>query len=345
MQYRRLGESELHLSELGLGTMTFGQQTALEDAHQQLDYAVDQGINWIDMAEMYPVPVRAETQGRTETFVGQWLAQQPRDRVVIATKIAGPSRRMDWLRGGPLAIDRSNIKQAVHDSLKRLRTDYIDLYQIHWPDRYVPLFGQAAFDPKQMRDHVAIAEQLSAFAELIQAGKIRYLGLSNETPWGIAQFCAIARQFNLPQVVSLQNAYNLLNRVFDWAWAEACYHENIGLLAYSPLAFGCLTGKYLDASPDTARMTMFPGFGQRYNKPNVAAAVRDYVAIAHRHHLSPTALALAFVRQRWCVTSTIVGASTFEQLQENLASLSVSLDAEVLAEIEQVHVRYPNPAP
>jgi len=345
MHYRQLGTSDLRVSEIGLGTMTFGQQNTIEDAHEQLDYAVAQGVNLIDTAEMYPVPARAETQGATEEFLGEWLVKQRRDRLIVATKIAGPSRNLGWVRQGPLAVDRRNIEQAVNDSLKRLQTDYIDLYQIHWPDRYVPLFGQTEFDPNQVRETVPIAEQLQVFADLIQAGKIRYIGLSNETPWGVSQFCQAAQQLNLPRVVSIQNAYSLLNRTFENGLAETCYYEQVGLLAYSPLGFGCLSGKYVRQPAESGRVSLFPGFGQRYLKPHVNEAVAAYVALAQRQHLSPVALALAFVRQRWFVTSTLMGATTLEQLQENLASLTVQLSDEVLLEIENIHRRYPNPAP
>lgn len=345
MQYRQLGDSQLRVSEICLGTMTYGQQNSVEEAHQQLDYAVDQGVNLIDTAEMYPVPAKAATQGWTESYIGQWLARQRRDRVLIATKIAGPSRRLTWIRDGSCQINRPNIEQAVNDSLRRLQTDYIDLYQIHWPDRYVPLFGQAEYNPQQIRDTVPITEQLSAFADLIQVGKIRYLGLSNETPWGITTFCRVAQQLGLPKVISIQNSYNLLNRVFDWTLAEACYQEQVGMLAYSPLGFGSLSGKYLQENSDQGRLSLFPGFGQRYLKVNVDEAVAAYRAIARKYNLSPVALALAFVRQRWFVTGTIIGATTLEQLRENLASVQVTLSPEILAEIEQVHQRYPNPAP
>jgi aryl-alcohol dehydrogenase (NADP+) len=352
VNYRPLGESELRVSELCLGTMTFGQQNTLDEAHHQLDYAIAQGINFIDTAEMYPVPARASTQGLTEEYIGAWLVNQHRDRLIIATKITGPSRRMEWIRGGPTAINRANIEQAVNNSLRRLQTDYIDLYQIHWPDRYVPLFGQTTYDPQLAQKNIPIAEQLAVFADLIRVGKIRYLGLSNETPWGIASFCHTAQQLGLPKVVSVQNAYNLLNRVFDWTWAEACALEKLGLLAYSPLAFGSLSGKYLNhptLNPDfggqPGRMALFPGFGQRYAKVNVNKAVKEYVDIAQKYHLSAASLALAFVRQRWFVTSTIIGATTLAQLKENIASLEVTLSPEILAEIDQVHHRYPNPAP
>jgi aryl-alcohol dehydrogenase (NADP+) len=235
MQYNPLGESGLKVSEICLGTMTFGQQNTIADAHQQLNYAVDRGVNFIDAAEMYPVPPRAATYGVTETYIGEWLKRQQRDKLIVATKIIGAGRGFKWVRDGVNAVDRNNIKQAIDDSLKRLQTDYIDLYQIHWPDRYVPSFGQTTFDPKQERETVSIAEQLEVFADVIKAGKIRHIGLSNETPWGITTFSNIAKQLGLPKVVSIQNAYNLLNRVFDSALAEASYRENVGLLAYSPL--------------------------------------------------------------------------------------------------------------
>jgi aryl-alcohol dehydrogenase (NADP+) len=345
MQYKQLGESDLKVSEICLGTMTFGQQNTIEEAHKQLDYAVAQGVNFIDTAEMYPVPTRPETYGSTERYIGEWLKHQQRDQLIIATKIAGPGRGFKWVRNGAKAIDRDNLEQAVDESLKRLQTDYIDLYQIHWPDRYVPIFGQTVYDPSKERKTVPIAEQLTVFADLIQAGKIRYVGLSNETPWGVSEFSHLAKQLGLPKVISIQNAYNLLNRVFDSALAEASYRENIGLLAYSPLGFGLLSGKYLHGEPENARVTLFKGFGQRYLKPNVNEAVDAYVEIAQKHQLSPVQLALAFVKSRWFVTSTIIGATTIEQLKENLDSLNVVLNEEILAEIDAVHARYPNPAP
>jgi aryl-alcohol dehydrogenase (NADP+) len=345
MQYNVLGESDLKVSEICLGTMTFGQQNSIAEAHQQLDYAVAQGVNFIDTAEMYPVPPRAETYGSTETYIGEWLKHQFRDRLIIATKIVGAGRRMKWVRSGELSINADNLKQAVDQSLKRLQTDYIDLYQLHWPDRTVPLFGQTMFDPQQERVSVAIETQLSALADLIQVGKIRYVGLSNETPWGVTTFSQVAKQFGLPKVVTIQNAYNLLNRVFDSALAEACYREQVSLLAYSPLGFGLLSGKYLQDKPENTRLSLFQGFGQRYLKPNVNEAVAEYAAIARRHHLSPATLALAFVRSRWFVSSTIIGATTLEQLKENLESVNFTLSPEILAEIDAVHTRYPNPAP
>jgi aryl-alcohol dehydrogenase (NADP+) len=345
MQYNQLGHSDLKVSEICLGTMTYGRQNTIEEAHQQLDYAISQGVNFIDAAEMYPVPPSAETYGFTESYIGEWLKHQQREKLIIATKIAGPGRGFKWLRDGAKAIDRDNIKQAVDDSLKRLQTDYIDLYQIHWPDRYVPRFGQTVFEPSQLKETVPIVEQLEVFADVIKAGKIRYIGLSNETPWGVVQFSQAAKQFDLPKVVSIQNAYNLLNRIFDGALAEAVYYENVPLLAYSPLGFGYLTGKYLNGKPEKARVTLFENFGQRYLKPNVNKAVAAYVEISQRHQLSPAQLAIAFVRSRWFVASTIIGATTLEQLKENIDSINVILDKEILAEIDAVHTQYPNPAP
>ncbi|WP_055077590.1 NADP(H)-dependent aldo-keto reductase [Pseudanabaena sp. 'Roaring Creek'] len=352
MEYKRLGSSDLLVSEICLGTMTYGQQNTIAEAHEQLDYAIAQGVNFIDTAEMYPVPPKAETQGRTEQYIGEWLAQprikQQRDKLIVATKIIGTGRNYNWLRDDAIAaLSRKNIFQAVDDSLKRLQTDYIDLYQIHWPDRNVPMFGQVAFDPQQEREMVAIAEQLETFAELIKEGKIRHLGVSNETPWGICEFSHTAKRLNLPKILSIQNAYSLLNRTFDSHLAEACYREGVSLLAYSPLGFGHLSGKYLQGvqTNTPTRIGLFPNFGQRYKKVNVHAATVEYAAIAQKYDLSPTQLALAFVRSRWFVASTIVGATTMEQLKENIDSANVHLSTEILAEIDNVHARYFNPAP
>lgn len=345
MKYNKLGDSDLLVSEICLGTMTYGQQNTLEEAAEQLDYAVANGVNFIDTAEMYPVPGRAETQGKTEEYIGAWLVKQPRDKLIIATKIAGPSSRFNWIRGEAHRIDRANIEQAIATSLKRLQTDYIDLYQIHWPDRYVPLFGAAPYDPTHERESVPILEQLETFADFIKAGKIRYLGLSNETPWGVSEFCHLAEKLGLPKVVSIQNAYNLTNRVFEIHLSETCRFNNLGLLAYSPLGFGLLTGKYLNGVPENSRLALFQGFGQRYDKSNVAEAVKSYVEVARQYGLSPAQMALAFVRSRWFVTSTIIGATTLEQLRENLDSLKVTLDREVLSAIDEIHAKYPNPTP
>jgi aryl-alcohol dehydrogenase-like predicted oxidoreductase len=345
MRYNQLGGSDLQVSEISLGTMTFGQQNTLQEAHQQLDLAVERGVNFIDAAEMYPVPARAETQGSTERYLGDWLAKRSRSKFIIATKIAGPGRPIDWVRGGVLAITRENVRQAVDASLRRLRTDYIDLYQVHWPDRYVPQFGATAYELDGERASTPSAEQIDALAQVIKEGKVRHWGLSNETPWGVVEFSRVAAQLGAPKPVSIQNAYNLVNRQFDGALAEATRHERVGLLAYSPLAFGLLSGKYLNGQPENTRFTLFEGFGDRYRKVNVDEAVASYVQIARRHGLLPAQLALAFVRTRWFVTSTIIGATSGRQLEENLNSVTVELSADVLAEIDAVHARFPNPAP
>lgn len=345
MQYRRLGASELSVSEICLGTMTWGEQNTEREAHEQLDYAIASGVNFIDAAEMYPVPPRGETQGRTEAYLGSWLRGQSRSKVVVATKITAPGRGFGWVRGGPTAIDRASVREAIDGSLRRLQTDYVDLYQIHWPDRYVPSFGKSSYDPAQERPTVPVQEQLEALAEQVRAGKIRYVGLSNETPWGVMEFVRLAREHALPKVVSIQNAYNLLNRTFEAGLSEVHRHLDVPLLAYSPLAFGHLTGKYLGgALPEGARLTRFPPFGQRYARINVPEATAAYVALARKAGLSPATMALAFVRSRWFAASTIVGATSMAQLRENIASVDVALDEAVLKEIDEIHLRYPHPA-
>jgi len=344
MELRRLGISDLHVSALSLGTMTFGEQNTEAEAHAQLDYAVSRGVNLIDTAEIYPVPPRAETQGRTESYIGSWLKHQPRDKLIVATKIAGPSRGFAWIRNGP-RINREQLNAAIESSLKRLQTDYVDLYQIHWPDRYVPMFGASSFDVTLGRVSTPIAEQLQALADLIKVGKVRHIGLSNETPWGVCEFVKCAKQLGLPGIISVQNAYHLMNRTFESGLAEVCQLENVGLLAYSPLAFGHLTGKYVAGPHAKGRVTLFPNFGQRYAKPNVPAASNEYERIAREAGLSPAQMALAFVRTRWFTGSVILGATNLHQLKENLDSAEVVLSSETLEQIDAVHRRYPNPAP
>ncbi len=344
MEYRQLGKSDLKISALALGTMTFGEQNSEAEAHAQLDLAVARGVNFIDTAEMYPVAPRAETQGRTESYIGTWLKRQPRDRLIIATKIAGPARGFAWIRGGP-RIDRTQINAAIDGSLRRLQTDYVDLYQIHWPDRYVPMFGATSYDAAQERETVPIPEQLQALSDLVKAGKVRYIGVSNETPWGVTEFVRCAEALGLPKIVSVQNAYHLMNRTFESGLAEVCRRANVGLLAYSPLAFGWLTGKYLADPQAKGRITIFPGFGQRYNKPTVPAATQEYIRIARDVGLSPAQMAIAFVRTRWFTTSVLLGATNVQQLREDLGSAEMKLTPEVLEKIDAVHRLYPNPAP
>jgi aryl-alcohol dehydrogenase-like predicted oxidoreductase len=345
MEYRRLGDSGLEVSAICLGTMTFGQQNSAAEAHEQLDYAFERGINFIDTAEMYPVPPRAETCGHTESIVGDWLATKPRDRIVLATKVTGPRRAMNWIRGGPKALDGDNIRTALEGSLARLRTDYVDLYQIHWPERNVPMFGQYQFDPATETDAVPIRAQLEVLTDLVKAGKVRRIGLSNEHPWGVMEFLRLAREHGLERVVSIQNPYSLINRTFETGLAEIAFRERIGLLAYSPLAFGHLSGKYLADPAASGRVTLFQGFAQRYQKPNVQPAVAAYANLAGELGMTPARLALAFVYRRWFVASTIIGATSMAQLRENLDAWDCVLVGEALDRIEALHLRHFNPAP
>jgi aryl-alcohol dehydrogenase-like predicted oxidoreductase len=345
MEYRTLGDSELKVSAVCLGTMTFGEQNSESEAHEQLDHAVERGVNFVDTAEMYPVPPKADTVHRTESIVGNWLKRQPREAVVLATKVTGPRRAMGWIRGGPVALNRDNIRTALEGSLTRLQTDYIDLYQLHWPERNVPMFGGDQFDPGQETDAVSIRDQLQTLAELVQEGKIRYVGLSNETPWGVMRFLHLAQEHGLPRIVSIQNAYNLLNRTYEYGLSEVGYRERIGLLAYSPLAFGYLSGKYLADGDKRGRVTLFKGFAQRYQKLNVEPAVSAYAELARQHGLSPAQLALSFVYRRWFVVSTIIGATGMSQLKENLDAWEKPLSEDILDAIETLHRRFTNPAP
>lgn len=345
IKQRLLGKNGFSVPDICLGTMTFGEQTSESDAHAQLDFALNAGVNFIDTAEMYAVPPRAETCGASESIVGRWLSRQSRDKVIIATKVAGPARSLQWIRSGPPALDRANIRAAIEGSLSRLQTDYIDLYQLHWPERNQPMFGQWQFNPDTERECTPIRTQLEALAELVKEGKVRQIGLSNEHPWGIMQFTRLADELGLPHVVSTQNAYHLLNRTFETGLAEVCHREQVGLLAYSALAFGHLTGKYLDNPAAPGRLTQWPSFGQRYTKPNVAPAVSAYVALARRHNMTPTQLALGFVRSRWFVSSTIIGASSLSQLQETLPAAHTIMSPEIIAEIDNIHLQYTNPAP
>ena len=344
MQFTMLGNSDLKVSRVCLGSMTFGTQVSEADAHRQLDFALAHGINFIDTAEMYSVPPNAESYGRTEACIGNWLKRQTRDRIVLATKISGPGRSLKWIRNGELSFNRKNIRAAIDGSLARLQTDYVDLYQLHWPDRNTPIFGQYRFDPEKERDFVPLEETLAALAELVEEGRVRYVGLSNETPWGVMQFLHQAEKHGLPRVVSVQNAYSLLNRTWETGLAEIGFRENVSLLAYSPLAFGLLSGKYLADTRAGGRLTLFPGFGQRYMKVNVQPAVAAYAELARANGLTSVQLALGFVASRTFVASTIVGATTLEQLGEDIAAVEVSLADEVLQQIEALHLRYSNPA-
>jgi len=343
MRHRTLPGTDLEVSSLCLGTMTFGEQNSEAEAHAQLDRAVAAGINFIDTAEMYPVPPRQATQGRTEAIVGTWLQRQARDKLVIATKIAGPGRR-DWIRGGRTDVTRQTIAEAVDTSLERLRTDYIDLYQIHWPQRNVPSFGASEFDPSKEREGPSIHEQVEGMAAMIDAGKIRYYGLSNETSWGLCEFARAARELNVPPPVTTQNSYSLVSRGADGDMAETLYRERMSLLAYSPLAGGMLSGKYrAGAKPAQSRFVLFDNFSLRFRRPAVAEAVEAYAEVAQRHGVSLVELAIGYVNTRWFVGSTIIGATTLAQLDEDIAAGAIVLDADTLAAIAEVQVRFPNP--
>jgi len=345
MRRVQLGMSGLTVSEICLGTMTFGEQNSEAQAHAQIEWALDHDINFIDTAEMYPIPPCQETQGRTETLIGNWLGRHRarRGEIVLASKIAGPGRR-DWIRNGDTQVSARTIPWAIDDSLKRLQTDYIDLYQIHWPERYVPQFGSWAYDIAQERVAVPMLEQLEAMARAIAAGKIRAWGLSNETCFGVCEFVRLAREHGLPPPASTQNCYNLVSRTFDGDLAEASQQLQVPLLAYSPLAMGMLAGNYRNgAQPAAARLTLFPNFGERYRRPRAVAAAEEYCKLAARHGLPPAALALAFVRERFFTASTIIGATSLAQLDALADAFSLSLSADVKADIEAVHRDYPNP--
>lgn len=346
MHYHRIPHSSLEISTLGLGTMTFGEQNSEADAWEQLDYAVSQGINLIDVAEMYPVPPRPETQGLTETYVGNWLSKRGmRDKIVLATKVSGPSRAGDADIRPDQALDRKNIRSALDASLKRLQTDYIDLYQVHWPQRATNCFGKLGYSWSDSAPVITILETLEALTEFQRAGKIRYIGVSNETPWGVMRYLNLAEKHDLPRIVSIQNPYSLLNRSFEVGLAEISQYEGVELLAYSCLGFGTLTGKYLNgAKPAGARNTLFSRF-TRYSSEQAQQAVAAYVEIARRHSLDPAQMALAFVRQQRFVASTLLGATTLDQLKTNVESLNITLDETVLAELEAVHQRYTYPSP
>lgn len=347
MQYRPLSNTGLKVSALCLGTMTFGEQNSEQEAFEQLDMALDAGVNFIDTAEMYSVPPRVETMGSTERIIGRWLQQRGcRDKVVLASKVAGPGG--DWLnyiRGGGNHLDRRNIVAAVDDSLRRLQTDFVDLYQLHWPERPANYFGQLGYEPAEADDGTPLLETLQTLAELVDAGKVRHIGVSNETPWGLMRYLSLADSGDLPRMASIQNPYSLLNRSYEVGLAEISHRENVGLLAYSPLGFGVLSGKYLEENkPAGARLTLYPDY-DRYSNPEALAATRDYVTLARDHGLDPAQMALAYVTGRPFVTSNIIGATTPEQLQSNLASIEVQLGEQLLEEIEAIHRRHPNPSP
>nr|XP_043629070.1 protein tas-like [Erigeron canadensis] len=354
MQYNQLGDSNLVVSEITFGTMTFGEQNTEKEAHEMLSYACENGINTLDTAEMYPVPVKKETQGLTDIYIGNWLKSRPRDQIILATKVCGYSERSTYVRDNAevVRVDAANIKESVEKSLKRLQTDYIDLLQIHWPDRYVALFGEFLYDPLKWRQSVPFVEQLRAFQELIEEGKVRYIGVSNETSYGVMEFVYAAKAEGLPKIVSIQNSYSLLTRCkFEVDLVEVCHPNNcnIGLLSYSPLAGGALSGKYLDSESEAAkkgRLQLFPGYMERYNKSIAKEATAQYIEMAKKHGLSPVELALGFVRDRPFMASTIIGATSLEQLKEDIDAFLTTerpLNPDVMADIETIFKRYKDP--
>ena len=345
MKYRTLGRTTISVSELCLGTMTWGEQNTQDEAFAQIDRAAEHGINFMDAAEMYPVPPRPETYGQTERIIGNYFKKRGnRDQWILTSKVAGPGNNISHIRDGNLKHNRQHIVAALEGSLERLQTDYIDLYQLHWPDRETNFFGKLGYVHND-KTFTPLEETLEVLNEQVQAGKIRHIGLSNETPWGTMRFLQLAEERGWPRAVTIQNPYNLLNRSFEVGLAEIAIREQCGLLAYSPLAFGMLTGKYANgARPEHARLTLFSRF-TRYNNPETMRATEQYVQLAKQHGLDPAQMALAYVTSRPFVTSNIIGATSLEQLQSNLDSINLTLSEEVVAGIEAIHKIQPNPAP
>ncbi len=347
MDYTELGRTGIRVSRIALGTMTWGEQNTPEEAFRQMDAALDAGINLFDTAELYPVPPRAETYAETERIIGRWLKERNcRDRIVLATKVCGPTGWCPHIREGKARLDAANIIAACEASLKRLNTDRIDLYQTHWPDRNTNFFGKLGYTHDPNEEATPIEETLEALDRLVRDGKVRAVGVSNETPWGVMRHLTLAEQSGMPRIASIQNPYNLLNRSFEVGLAEIACREQVGLLAYSPLGFGVLTGKYLDGQrPEGARLTLFPDRYRRYSGPIAEAATREYVALARKHGLRPAQMAIAFVLRQPFVTSCIIGATRMEQLAENIAAADLELGEDVVEGIEAIHRRYPNPCP
>ena len=348
MIYNNLGHSDIQFSRICLGTMTWGEQNTQDEAFEQMDYALENGVNFWDTAELYSVPPRAETYGRTEEIIGNWFAKHGRrSEVVLASKIAGPGEFVRHIRGGNVRFNREQIHQALDASLKRLQTDYLDLYQLHWPERQTNYFGQLGFSEPahQENDLTPFEETLEVLTELVKAGKIRHIGLSNETPWATMKMLHIAESKGLEKIVTVQNPYSLLNRSYEVGMAEIAYREGVGLLAYSPLGFGVLSGKYLQGQlPKGSRLDLFPHY-DRYSNDNAVKATELYASLARSKGLSPTQLALAFVNSRPFVSANIIGATSMAQLKENIASIEINLDDDILQRIEEIHRQYTIPSP
>ncbi|MTV39245.1 aldo/keto reductase [Duganella radicis] len=347
MRQVQLGNSHLNVSKICLGTMTWGEQNTEAEAHAQLDYAFERGINFIDTAEMYPVMARPETQGLTERYIGSWLKKTGlRDKVVIATKAAGPNASVTWVRGGRARnFDAANLKAAVDTSLQRLQIEHIDLYQLHWPSRNVPVFGNNVFNPRHERECVPIEETLAALGDLVRQGKIGAIGVSNESCWGVNEFVKQSELKGLPRIATIQNLYNLTARHYETSLLdETCYRENVSLLAYSPLAFGQLTAKYIDNPQAHGRLNIFPAnWSPRYARPATVAAATRYAQLARDNGLAPTQLALAWCYSRWFVASTIIGATSLEQLKQNIDAYQVQLPLDLIKQVDQIHAEITNP--
>ncbi|PPR55954.1 MAG: hypothetical protein CFH13_00884, partial [Alphaproteobacteria bacterium MarineAlpha5_Bin3] len=344
----KLGTTNIDVSVICLGTMTFGEQNSQQDGFDQMDYALERGVNFFDTAEIYAVMPRKETYGKTEEIMGNWFKEKNnRDKIILASKIASKAKNdLTWIREGAekLGFDKKNMNAAIDASLQRLQTDYIDLYQLHWPERKVPRFGKLDFeyDPHD-NEWTQIEEVLENLNDLVKVGKIRYVGLSNETPWGVMKFLQVAKEKSLPLMMSIQNAYSLVNRVYDIANSEVSIRENCGLLAYSPLAGGRLSGKYINQQPKNARYTLWPRRFDRHHTVRGEKAIAKYVDLAKKYNIAPSTFANAYVNDRPFVTSNIIGATTIEQLRENIDSIDITLSNEILHEIEDIHLSDPNP--
>ena len=344
MNYKKLGNTELNVSTICLGTMTWGEQNTQNEAFEQMDYSLDNGVNFWDTAELYAVPPKAETYGHTETIIGNWFEKtKKRKDVILASKVGGPSRK--YMRNGENSFTGKNLENALHGSLKRLKTDYIDLYQLHWPERNVNNFGRLGYEHKE-NDWNKFEDVLENLKKFIEEGKIRYVGLSNETPWGVMNYLQLSKDKDLPRMMSIQNPYSLLNRSYEVGLAEVSIRENIGCLSYSPLASGYLTGKYRNKQfPKGSRMERDFDFWTRYRKPNTSEAVEDYYKISKKYNLDMSQMSIKFCEDQDFMTSVIIGATTMEQLKTNVESVKVNLDSEVIKEINNEQKKYPNPCP
>ncbi len=346
MKYKKLGNTNIDVSLISLGTMTWGEQNSEHEGFEQMDLAISEGVNFFDTAELYSVPPRKETWGITEKIIGNWLKDRKcRDKVVVATKVVGRSG-MKWFRHKETRLNKEQINEAINGSLKRLNTDYIDLYQLHWPDRKANFFGKLGYKFEEEADFIELKDQLEFLSENVKSGKIRHIGLSNETPWGLMKFLSLAEKFDLPKIVSVQNPYSLLNRSYEVGMAEISIREKCGLLAYSPLGFGMLTGKYDNgAKPDAARLTLYADMYTRYTKPKGLKYSEKFNDLARQSGLKPSEMALAFVNSRDFLTSNIIGATTLKQLKENIDSIRIKLSDEIISEIEKIHDENPYPCP